>query len=152
MIRSTRAQKAERLKAARRLLAEKPDMAEAAMALSRRFGLSRRQAYRYLALVTRKCTCAVAGREVSYHHTQVAGEPGAPSAKPCAPARHHDKRTGQAGRCGVAGAEVPAWVSGGRHSVHSVSNTNSIGCSPSSSRWLTTFSFPIGSGSSAPQR
>jgi hypothetical protein len=51
MIRSTRAQKAERLKAARRLLADKLDMAEAAMALSRRFGLSRRQAYRYLALV-----------------------------------------------------------------------------------------------------
>jgi hypothetical protein len=50
MIRSTRAQKAERLKAARRLLAGKPGMAEAAMALSRRFGLSRRQAYRYLAL------------------------------------------------------------------------------------------------------
>jgi hypothetical protein len=50
MIRSTRAQKAERLKLARRLLADKPDMAEAAVALSRRFGLSRRQAYRYLAL------------------------------------------------------------------------------------------------------
>jgi hypothetical protein len=50
MIRSTRAQKAERLRAARRLLADKLGMAEAAMALSRAFGLSRRQAYRYLAL------------------------------------------------------------------------------------------------------
>jgi hypothetical protein len=50
MIRSTRAQKAERLRAARRLLADKFGMAEAAMALSRAFGLSRRQAYRYLEL------------------------------------------------------------------------------------------------------
>jgi predicted DNA-binding transcriptional regulator YafY len=50
MIRSTRAQKAERLRAARRLLADETGMAEAAMALSRAFGLSRRQAYRYLKL------------------------------------------------------------------------------------------------------
>jgi len=50
MIRSTRVQKAERLKAARRLLADEIGMAEAAMALSRAFGLSRRQAYRYLEL------------------------------------------------------------------------------------------------------
>ena len=50
MIRSTRVQKAERLRAARRLLADQIGMAEAAMALSRTFGLSRRQAYRYLEL------------------------------------------------------------------------------------------------------
>ena len=50
MIRSTRVQKAERLRAARRLLADEIGMAEAAMALSRAFGLSRRQAYRYLKL------------------------------------------------------------------------------------------------------
>jgi len=50
MIRSTRVQKAERLRAARRLLADEIGMAEAAMALARRFGLSRRQAYRYLEL------------------------------------------------------------------------------------------------------
>jgi Arc/MetJ-type ribon-helix-helix transcriptional regulator len=48
MIRSTRAQKAERVRTARRLLADEIGMAEAAMALSRTFGLSRRQAYRYL--------------------------------------------------------------------------------------------------------
>ena len=50
MIRSTRAQKAERLRAARHLLADEIGMAEAAVALSRAFGLSRRQAYRYLEL------------------------------------------------------------------------------------------------------
>ena len=50
MIRSTRTQKADRLRAARRLLADGTGMAEAAMALSREFGLSRRQAYRYLEL------------------------------------------------------------------------------------------------------
>src|SRR5258708_40350443 len=50
MIRSTRVQKAERLRAARRLLADEIGMAEAAGALSRTFGLSRRQAYRHLAL------------------------------------------------------------------------------------------------------
>jgi hypothetical protein len=50
MIRSTRAQKAERLTSARRLLANGIGMAEAAMTLSRTYGLSRRQAYRYLQL------------------------------------------------------------------------------------------------------
>ena len=50
MIRSTRAQTAKRLRAARRLLADEIGMAEAAVALSRTFGLSRRQAYRYLEL------------------------------------------------------------------------------------------------------
>jgi predicted DNA-binding transcriptional regulator YafY len=50
MIRSTRVQKAERLRAARRLLADEIGMAEAAVALSHTFGLSRRQAYRYLEL------------------------------------------------------------------------------------------------------
>jgi hypothetical protein len=50
MIRSTRAQKAVRLAAARRLLANGIGMAEAAMTLSRKYGLSRRQAYRYLKL------------------------------------------------------------------------------------------------------
>jgi len=50
MIRSTRAQKAERLTSARRLLANGTGMAEAAMTLSRAYGLSRRQAYRYLKL------------------------------------------------------------------------------------------------------
>lgn len=50
MIRSTRVQKSERLRAARRLLADEIGIAEAAVALSRMFGLSRRQAYRYLEL------------------------------------------------------------------------------------------------------
>ena len=43
-----RAQKAERLNAAHSLLARGMGMAEAAVSLSRQFGLSRRQAYRYL--------------------------------------------------------------------------------------------------------
>jgi predicted DNA-binding transcriptional regulator YafY len=48
MARSTDAQKAERLNAAYSLLARGIGMAEAAVSLSRQFGLSRRQAYRYL--------------------------------------------------------------------------------------------------------
>ncbi len=48
MIRSTRVQKSERVRAARRLLAAGTSVAEAAVTLSRNFGLSRRQAYRYL--------------------------------------------------------------------------------------------------------
>src|SRR5690242_16718955 len=48
MPRSTDTQKAERLNAAHGLLARGTSMAEAAMALSRDFQLSRRQAYRYL--------------------------------------------------------------------------------------------------------
>jgi predicted DNA-binding transcriptional regulator YafY len=48
MTRSTDAQKAERLNAAHRLLARGTGLADAAAALSREYGLSRRQAYRYL--------------------------------------------------------------------------------------------------------
>jgi hypothetical protein len=48
MVRSTQAQRAERVTAAQDLLARGTSMAEAAVALSRDFGLSRRQAYRYL--------------------------------------------------------------------------------------------------------
>jgi predicted DNA-binding transcriptional regulator YafY len=48
MTRSTDAQKAERVNAAYNLLARGTDLADAAAALSREFGLSRRQAYRYL--------------------------------------------------------------------------------------------------------
>ena len=48
MSRSTDAQKAERLNAAHSLLARGTGMAEAVVSLSRQFGLSRRQAYRYV--------------------------------------------------------------------------------------------------------
>ena len=48
MARSTDAQKAERLNAAHRLLAHGTSVAEAAVSLSRHYGLSQRQAYRYL--------------------------------------------------------------------------------------------------------
>ena len=48
MTRSTDAQKAERLNAAHRLLERGIELSDAAAALSRDFGLSRRQAYRYL--------------------------------------------------------------------------------------------------------
>jgi predicted DNA-binding transcriptional regulator YafY len=48
MARSTDAQKSERLNAAHSLLVRGTGMTEAAVSLSRQFGLSRRQAYRYL--------------------------------------------------------------------------------------------------------
>ena len=65
MIRSTRVQKAERLSAARRVLADQIGMAEAAMALSKTFGLSRRQAYRYLELVRAGMPAPVAENSVT---------------------------------------------------------------------------------------
>lgn len=48
MARSTQIQKAERLNFARGLLVERRSMREATTMLSREYGLSRRQAYRYL--------------------------------------------------------------------------------------------------------
>ena len=48
MARSTDAQKAERLNAAHGLLVRGISMADAVVSLARQFGLSRRQAYRYL--------------------------------------------------------------------------------------------------------
>lgn len=48
MTRSTKADKARKLNAARNLLERHTELSEAAQSLSRKFGLSRRQAYRYL--------------------------------------------------------------------------------------------------------
>jgi hypothetical protein len=48
MARSTKTQKSERLNAAHGLIAQEISMAEAARMLARDYGLSRRQAYRYL--------------------------------------------------------------------------------------------------------
>ena len=48
MVRSTRSQKVERLNAAYRLLAQGVTASEAVLRLSQRFGLSQRQAYRYI--------------------------------------------------------------------------------------------------------
>jgi len=48
MTRSTQADKARQLNAALRLLERHTELSEAAQRLSREFGLSRRQAYRYL--------------------------------------------------------------------------------------------------------
>ena len=48
MSRSTETQKAERLNAAYGLVADGQSVAEAALSLSRRFAMSRRQAYRYI--------------------------------------------------------------------------------------------------------
>ena len=48
MVRSTQADKAQHLNAAYRLLERKTELSEAARALSQEFGLSLRQAYRYL--------------------------------------------------------------------------------------------------------
>ena len=48
MARSTQAQRAERVRAAQELLARGTSVAGAAIALAHDFGLSRRQAYRYL--------------------------------------------------------------------------------------------------------
>lgn len=48
MSRSTKADKARQLNAAHRLLARNTELSDAAQSLSREFGLSRRQAYRYL--------------------------------------------------------------------------------------------------------
>lgn len=51
MARSTQAQRAARVRAVQELLARGASVAGAATALSREFGLSRRQAYRYLEAV-----------------------------------------------------------------------------------------------------
>jgi len=48
MVRSTKADKARQLNAAHRLLERNTELSEAAQRLSQKFGLSRRQAYRYL--------------------------------------------------------------------------------------------------------
>jgi hypothetical protein len=95
---------------------------------------------------------AAANRELGDCHGQDAGEPRTRSARSCEQTRRDDKRSCQAGCCSAPGDEARAWLSGGRHGVPSISNTNSIDCSPASSNWLTTSWFLIGSGLSAAQR
>src|SRR5712671_1272774 len=69
MSRSTDAQKAERLNAAHRLLARGQSVGEAALSLSRQFGMSRRQAYRYIEeaqLIGRPVPVVEAARAVTF--------------------------------------------------------------------------------------
>ena len=149
--RSTRTQKSDRLRAARRLLADGTGMVEAAVALSREFGLSRRQAYRYLGPPASGQTCSAGCQELDYDYAQDAGEPRARSPCPCERARRHDERDCQAGRNGFPGGKAPAWLSTGRCDVPSISSSHSIGCSLPSSNWLTTFWFLIWCGWSVAQ-
>lgn len=65
MARSTQAQRAERVRAAQELLARGTSMAGAAVTLSRDFGLSRRQAYRYLEEAQAAAPAAVAESSVT---------------------------------------------------------------------------------------
>ena len=151
MIRSTRVQKAERLRAARRLLADEIGMAEAAMALSRTFGLSRRQAYRYLELARAGTPAPVAENSVTI--TLKMPESLARGLRVSRDrARHHDKRGRQAGDSGFPGGKAAAWLRRGRYGVPFISNSHLIGCSLPSSNRLTTFWFPTVFGSSAAQR
>src|ERR1700752_4293538 len=65
MARSTQAQRAERMRAAQELLARGISIAGAAVVLSRDFGLSRRQAYRYLAEAQAAVPSSVAAGSVT---------------------------------------------------------------------------------------
>ena len=118
------------------------------MALSREFGLSRRQAYRYLEL-------ARAGRpappvaENSITITLKMPESLVGSSGSCEQARPHDKRSHQAGGGGIPGRKAPAWLSGNKYDVASNSSSHSIGCALPSLNRLTTFWFRIGSELSA---
>jgi hypothetical protein len=95
---------------------------------------------------------AVAHRELGDCHGKDAGKPRTHSARSCEQARRDNKRSCQAGCCSIFGDEAPAWLSGGRHGVASISNTNLIDCSPASSNWFTTSWFLVGPGPSAAQR
>ena len=137
MIRSTRAQKAERLRAARRLLADEIGMAEAAMALSRTFGLSRRQAYRYLELARAAAPVPSAAKNsititLKMPESLALCGPMRPSA-----ASRQARSSGRPLRLSWAG-KAPAWLSSGRYGVLSISSSHSIGCSLPSSSWPTT--------------
>src|SRR5262249_28469204 len=96
--------------------------------------------------------CAGGGGELGYDHAQDAREPCARPTRLHDRARCHDERGRQAGHSSFSGGKTPAWLSSGRYDVPSIWSSHSIGCSLPSSNWLTTFWFPIVSGSSAAQR
>jgi hypothetical protein len=146
MIRSTRVQKAERLRAARRLLADEIGMAEAAVALSRTFGLSRRQAYRYIELARAGAPPLAAENSVTI--TLKMPESLARGLRAHATAR--GVTASEVG--GFPGGEAQAWLGRDRYVVPSIWSSHSIGCSLPSSNRLTTFWFLIGSAWWAAQR
>ena len=150
MIRSTRVQKAERLRAARRLLADKIGMAEAAVALSRTFGLSRRQAYRYIELARAGAPPLAAENSVTI--TLKMPESLARGLRAHATAR--GVTASEVVRQAVAAflAAKRRHLGRDRYVVPSIWSSHSIGCSLPSSNRLTTFWFLIGSAWWAAQR
>src|SRR5215510_9797908 len=135
MIRSTRKQKADRLRAARRLLADgggRGVVATSSLSLSRT-GASWR-------------ICAVGGRAFNHDYTQDAREPRKQSSGSCAQAWPHNKRGRPAGGVSIAGRKASAWLSD--NAVASNLSSHSIDCALPSLNRFTTFWFRIRSESS----
>src|ERR1700736_3570360 len=148
MARSTQAQRAERVRAAQELLARGTSMVEAAVALSRDFGLSRRQAYRYLEEaqavaappVVAEASVTITLKIPSNICTGIAGLPRDQRAD------HERDRTTR--HIGVSVGSAWTWLSGGT-SVTSVSNIPLTVCSSPSSNRSIGPSSPIAYGLSA---
>jgi hypothetical protein len=150
MARSTEVQKAERLNAAHSLLSRGVSLAEAVQSLSRDFGLSRRQAYRYLQ----------EAQEIG--HSVPVVEPSVAITLKMAGNIARDLRAysvtsgltlgeivTRADR--LSGDRPPAWLTGGRSQadIRFTSPTRSTACSRTNFSRSTRSSSPIVFGSSA---
>jgi hypothetical protein len=146
MSRSTKADKARQLNAAYRLLQRGRELSEAAQALSGEWGLSRRQAYRYLeqaAALERPVPVAEASVPVTL---KIPGEHPACASRVCEAERAHAWRDHHARAFRVSRRVAHAWLSGGHDAAHfkSTSAMSLTACARTSSPRRTRFWRPTG--------
>jgi hypothetical protein len=151
MTRSTKAEKAGQLNAARGLLQRRIALPEAMRRLSREFDLSERQAYRYLEEASQL------DRPVEVPETTIAGYAEASHADGgTAPEVREKQRSDHRrdrSRCVayVSAHSKKAWLSRGKKAAHYKSTfpIRLIACSSRSSRRFTTFWYRVASAPSA---
>ena len=144
MTRSTKADKARQLNAARKLLEDNTELSEAAQSLSREFDLSLRQAYRYLEEAARLEAAGPDYRGDRTHHPEASAEHRASAARVCEEQRS-DNRDGRHARLGCFSRRPKkAWLSGAQGVAHFkfISTMRLIDCANPSSRRRTTFWSP----------
>ena len=150
-MRSTAAEKAERLNAAHSLLARGVGMPEAVVSLSRQFGLSRRQAYRYLQEAQAIGHAGAVGRAIGADHAKGAGEHRARCAGLFGDQRLDTQRDRDARDHGLSRGRTWAWLTHDHEGIGTKSGliTRLTVCSAPSFSRSTSSLFPGRSGSSA---
>ena len=151
MARSTKADKARQLNAARHLLQRGIPLPEAVRRLSREFDLSGRQAYRYLEQATHLDRPVEVSRGYGADDAQTPGGNGASSSGVCEKQWADDRCDRDTRVGGVSEYSEKAWLSRAQRAAGFKFTLTIclIGCTTRSSPRLTAFLCPFGSAPSA---